>query len=769
MSKKLQKVNRAFMHQSIPYKCCFEEDGMIEKEAGLYTICFRVLPPKETVKGSYNAKMTRMHMEEMLQKLLDQFSFEFTIHNYRIDMEKYLAEVSLADTKDDCMADYTAYRKLYNKMLEDNCEIGHNNFAREVFLTVSVEADTPDKALQMFDDSMEWIRECFSKIYGFQVHLMSLTEQMEGLYGVYHPEDDAAPFGSRVDYDGKGFSIKSMQRMKLDTKDVVAPDYYECRERDYMRIGSYYVRTFFINSIPDNVPDSVLLDLASVSSNSMVSVHYERVDEDLGFRLTAKRVKDNTEVKNIPITNTVLDRKEHRMQRQEKNIRDEEEEYFYHSALDLFKNAKAKNQTTVQAAFIITLFAQSLEELDRDSSLLYVSASKYVCQIRCLDLQQNEGFQSVLPLNNLKVNVSRVFSVSQMAAIQPLNIQEIFENVRTFYGLNAINDNFVFIDRANFPTAMISGNDHTGKTMSVKREATNTLLSTRDDVVILARNPKEYKGFAEKMFGTVWDEFCPDIFSKSVNYNLNADKRDLQKIFFEAYLTAKVGFHRDRITPEALAGYYQRASQEADVLSEFSDWNEALQYAREHPVEMQLFSKSLEQFRMGMDSLSGNHRLTIMGFENEAELLVNFDYLWNYAVECKKKNRSVWIFVDGADDLLYSVSGSDYLVSILERAEMLRVPITLVIQDAVHIVTNQNAVIEFDYLLNKIRYFKLLSMGPIERRKFVERLNISQQLIPYFVDRGPGEGILITPSANIAVNDRFEAEDNEFYRLFTNV
>ena len=132
----------------------------------------------------------------------------------------------------------------------------------------------------------------------------------------------------------------------------------------------------------------------------------------------------------------------------------------------------------------------------------------------------------------------------------------------------------------------------------------------------------------------------------------------------------------------------------------------------------------------------------------------------------KKENRTVWIYVDGADDLLYSTAACDYLISILERAEILKIPVTLVIQDAVHIVTNQRAAIEFDYLLHKIRYFKLLSLGPVERKKFVERLNISQQLVPYFVERGPGEGILITPSANIAFNDHFESRDNEFYQLF---
>lgn len=764
MSRNAQLNNRAFMHKIIPYRYCYKEAGMIETENGILNRTYKVFPPDEAVKGSYHSKIARMQMENILQKLLEKFTFEFTVRNCRIEKEEYLSQVMIPENGNRDV--YHHLRTLYNTVLQENCDIGHNNFTREVYLTLSVEADTPEEALEQFEEAEPWLTEVFHSLYGFRIQAMELEERLELLYDIYHPDAGAAKFGSKVDYDGNGFSIKSMQRMKMDTKDTIAPERYECKAKDYLRVGNFYARTFFINSVPECVPDSVLLDLASVSSNSILSVHYQSVDQELGFKVAAKMVRENTEVKNIPIRDTVSDRKKHRMQRQERNIREDEDEYFYRTALNLFKQAKAKNQTAIQAAFIITLFAESLEELNRDSSLLYLSASKYVCQIRCLDLQQNEGFQSVLPLGNLKVDVRRMFSVEQMATMQPLSIQGIFEKVRTFYGLNAINDNFVFMDRANFPTAMIAGVTGSGKTTSVKREATNTLLSTRDDVVILARHPEEYLAYVEKLHGQMLYGFSPDIFDKDNNYNLNSEKYILQKIFLEAYLTSKVRFHQQRLLPDALQEYYRQAEREAELLCKCASMNEALIYAKEHPVELQLFVKTLENFHFTADHLSGSHRLVVMGYEKEDELLVNLDYLWNYAVQSKKKNRTVWIFVDSIDELIYSTTCSDYLISLLERAEMLKIPVTLVVEDAAHIVTNQKAVLEFDYLLNKIRYFKLLSLGPVERKKFIERLNISQQLIPYFVDRGPGEGILITPSANIAVNDRFEEKDNEFYKLF---
>lgn len=760
MNKSAHKMNRAFMHKNIPYRYCFEEGGMIETEKGIFTRTYKFLPPDAEVKGSYHSGKTRMLMEEILQKLAEKFTYEFTIRNCHMSREKYLSGIMLEEKEDA----YHHLRRLYNKVLQDNCDIGHNNFTREVYLTLALEADVPDMALEQFLEAEQWLQELFYSLYGYRIQALTLPERMELLYDIYHPEADAAGFGEKVDYDGKGFSVKSMQQMKMDTKDTIAPEWYEVREKDYMKIGSYYVRNFFISSIPESVPDSVLPDLAAVSSNSIVSVHYQRVDQELGFLVAAKLVGENTEVKNIPVRDTVADRKEHRTQRQERHIREEENEYFYNSALNLFKKSKAKGQAAIQASFLITLFADNLEELNRDSALLHLSASKYACQIRCLHLQQNEGFQSMLPLCNLKVNVGRVFTVEQMAVMQPLSIQGIFEKVRTFYGLNAINDNFVFWDRSIYSAAMIVGTANTGKSVSVMREAANTLLSTRADVVILARHPEEYRAFSEKMLGQVLTEFYPDIFEKDSNYNLNKEKHILQKMFLEAYLTSKIGFHRQRLVPEVLLENYKQVEKEAELLCRFETLNEALLYAKDHPVELQLFVKTMENFHFATEQLTGNHRLTVLGYEKEEELLVNLDYLWNYAVQNKKKNRTVWIFVDAVDDLIYSTTGSDYLISLLERAEVLKVPVTLVIQDAVNIVTNQNAVIEFDYLLNKIRFFKLLSLGPIERRKFIERLNISEQLIPYFVGRGPGEGILVTPSANVAFNDRFE--DNEFYGLF---
>lgn len=112
MSKKAQFNNRAFMHKIIPYRYCYQEAGMIETENGVYTRTYKISPPDEAEKGSYHSKMTRMQMENILQKLAEKFTFEFTIRNCRMDKGEYLSKVMIQEKGSEDA--YHHLRKLYN-------------------------------------------------------------------------------------------------------------------------------------------------------------------------------------------------------------------------------------------------------------------------------------------------------------------------------------------------------------------------------------------------------------------------------------------------------------------------------------------------------------------------------------------------------------------------------------------------------------------------------------------------------------------------------
>lgn len=762
-SKKVSVNAASVIANKIPYLRCFEEHGMFEIEHNKYSVTYAIHHPQSISDEQYIRSAVYSCMEKILVTLKD-FTFRFTIRNSNISAEEYLDSILLPENRED---NVNKIIRDYNNVLRENMDIGHNNFKMTLYLTLITDAEVPDDALARFEAVDDVLIKEFHEMYGYLVHPLTLAERLEVLYEIYHPDANAPAFGSKVDYDGKGFSIASMQRMKMNTKDVIAPSVYRVNEKDkdYFRIGNKFVRALFINSIPMNVNDSLLPDLISISSNSMLSVTYQPIDAAFGFKASAKLVKDNIEVRNIAVQDTIEDRKNHRTMRQETMLRESEDEYFYKSALKVFTDSAAKDHPMILATFVIVLFADTLDDLARDTTLLKLSASKYACHIKAFDLQQHEAFVSALPLGSMRVNTPRIFDIDRLSRLLPVSVQSLFEREVTLQGLNGINDNFVLIDRKNYILGLITGMPTSGKTFAMKRDIVNTLM-TSDDMVVVITNKKNngYESLTEQMGGQRLEPVLTDLFSADTDYGLMDEKKTFKKMFLEAFLTLSLGFHKKRYTPDELQTIYDEVDKEAEALCEYDDYVAAVTYAREHGSEFKLFNKAVMTYvptdtYPDMDAA----RLHLMYYTTPAELLLQVDYIWNCAIMAKKNNKNLWIYVDGADEFLYSPATSDYFMSLLDKCKALKVPFTMVLQDCAKIVSNDTAKIEFDYLLERIEYFKLLTQGIIERRKFIEKLDIPQTLVPYISDAEPGEGIIITPSQNVSFNDRFEAEDNPFY------
>lgn len=763
---KKTSVNAANVITSkIPYIHCYEEHGMFEIEHNKYSVTYAIHAPKDVANKQYIKSITYDCMQKILVAM-SEFTFRFTIRNSYVSKEEYLESILLPENKGDTVNQIIHN---YNNVLKENVDIGHNNFKMNLYLTVITDASVPDDALERFLSIEETLIAEFKNLYNYELRCLSLAERLEVLYDIYHPDADAPAFGSKVDYDGNGFSIASMKRMKMNTKDVIAASFYDVKEKDqdFFRIGDKYVRMLFINSIPANINDSLLPDLISISSNSMLSVTYQPIDAAYGFQASARLVKENTEVRNVAVRDTIEDRKNHRIERKESLIREDEDEYFHQAALKMFTDSAAKGHPVILTSFVIALFSDSLDDLERDTTLLKISASKYACHIKAFDFQQQNAFVSVLPLGSMKVDVPRTFNIDRLSKLLPVNIQSLFERDVTLQGLNQINDNFVLIDRKNYILGMITGMNTSGKTFAMKREIVNTIMTSDDVVVVVAnRTNRQYEPLVETLHGQSFEPVLTDLFSADTDYGLMGSKASFKKMFLEAFITLSIGFHKRRYTTDELQTIYDEVSKEADALCEYDDYVEAVTYTRAHGEDFKLFNKAVMTYvpTSSYPDL-GSNRMNLMYFGSPVELLLQIDYLWNYAIAMKKNNRNLWVYVDGADEFMYSPLTSDYFMALLDKCKNLKVPFTMVMQDSAKIISNDTAKIEFDYLLEKIEYFKLLTQGIIERRKFIDKLDIPQTLVPYITDVEPGEGIIITPSANVSFNDRFETEDNPFYRI----
>ncbi len=668
----MKKKDNAFLN-------CYAEDGMIERVKDEYSVCFEVLLPDKINDLSYSSEKAKLCMNKIFD-VLSGYDFSFTIRNSLIDEKEYEQYVILKESGDEKIDGYIG---AYNSLLSEYMDVGHNNFVRSIYLVVSRRFNTADEARSSYDELEEHLSGAFHDMYGFKVRLLSLEER----------------FSLASDYGVSGSAAEKITK----------------ENRNSLLMKERVARMFFINSIPKISVETVLVDVMAVSSDSVLSIYYEPLDPDYGFAAAAREVRNNTRYTTLKIRDTIEDRKLQRKAMVEHPINDDEKDHFMRRTYEDLKVSAAEERPHMLATFLIGLFADSVDELDRDTELLRMSMEKYGCSIKTCDYLQKDAYLSILPFNDMRVDYKRAFNQRHLSSMLPLNIQDIFAKKPMYHGLNAINDNFVLIDRKSCPTGLIAGIKNSGKGFALKREIFNALASTKDEVLVVSTS--DCGALCERLGGRVYGSISHDPLIKEPGYGLLQDDEEFKGFFLEAL--------------KSVGG-------ETMVKGHDSDESETA------------FSEE---------------RLKYITVGDETELLLAIDYLWNHAIRQKKQGKNIWIFVDEIDPLLYRAATSDYLLLIMDKARKMRLPFTLVIKDAVALCNDDGASIELEYLLDAVEYLKILSLGPVERKRFIEKLNIPASLVPYITEQEPGCGIIMS-ALNMPFNDRIEGAESPFYSLF---
>ena len=406
-----------------------------------------------------------------------------------------------------------------------------------------------------------------------------------------------------------------------------------------------------------------------------------------------------------------------------------------------------------EAAILITLFADNLEELDRNTEMLRISAAKFACSVKTLDMLQKEAFCSTLPFCRQSVNVSRFLSAERLAQISPITAAATGKAGGAFYGLNAINDNLICMNRKQGVnlSGVITGAEHSGKTYQMKREIMNAVLTT-DDNINLVTLGEEYDEFIRSLNGEIGKlPFC-NPFCMTDGYGLTSEDKAAKQLFLTAFGES---MEEARALLSEQIDYSDIAAMEA-VLGKYPSLQRAYQ-----------------NISGDMVGNAGNKRLTVYHAKTQEDYLAIMEYLWNKSIEDKKNNKTNWIFLDRVDMFLEEKNGEEqdlilpYLLKYLKASSDIRNVVTVLVQDAVGLMAaNVSSAIAVEELVSSCGYVKLLNQGPIERKRFTDVLNIPNALLPYITYVEPGQGLIITPVSNVAFNDNFLEKGNEFTKLF---
>ncbi len=202
---------------------------------------------------------------------------------------------------------------------------------------------------------------------------------------------------------------------KKTIKDLIAPSGIDASNIDHMEIISNakrYARSFFVSTLPRMCTFPEIFREMYLFGDINTSIYINPIPEARSQN-ELNRVINELETERIVAQDrgninreSVLSQKRYEAEQ----LRDE---------------IAAGYNKLFEATIVSTLFAYSLEELDKFTKLLSTEMSKTLVGIKSAWAMQEEGFQSNLPLMQNKISKSHTFDRRSMGTVFPFTTSEV--------------------------------------------------------------------------------------------------------------------------------------------------------------------------------------------------------------------------------------------------------------------------------------------------------------------------------------------------------
>lgn len=155
-----------------------------------------------------------------------------------------------------------------------------------------------------------------------------------------------------------------------------------------------------------------------------------------------------------------------------------------------------------QFSFYLTIYAKSLEELDKLTSDLEAEFGSKLIYSKKGFYQSEQGFNSTMPLCNDELMIAFNMNTSPIAASFPFISSDLTTDQGILYGINRHNNSLILFDRFSLQNAntVVFATSGAGKSYTIKLEILRSLMMGIDVIVI---DPEmEYKHLSEAVGGT---------------------------------------------------------------------------------------------------------------------------------------------------------------------------------------------------------------------------------------------------------------------------
>ncbi len=272
----------------------------------------------------------------------------------------------------------------------------------------------------------------------------------------------------------------------LNLNDIIAPSAVKIQSKQLI-LGEKVVRSFFITAYPNIVTDNWLSPLINLDKVFDIAIYIHPVDTVLIMKTFEKKVAEVQSQINI---------------RESKGfVRDPMLEAAYRDLEELRDRLQQAQEKMFDVGLYISLYADSEEELGHAEAEIKSMFESRLIYVRPALFQQAEAFQSIIPVNDDKIAVTKKINSEPLSSFFPFVSFDLTSDHGILYGINRHNSSLVLFDRFSLENynSVTFAKSGSGKSYATKLEILRSLMFDIDVIVIDPE--REYESMADAIGG----------------------------------------------------------------------------------------------------------------------------------------------------------------------------------------------------------------------------------------------------------------------------
>jgi type IV secretory pathway VirB4 component len=276
------------------------------------------------------------------------------------------------------------------------------------------------------------------------------------------------------------------QTATLELQDILAPAALEISSKS-IKIAGKTSRTFFVMSYPRFLTDGWLAPIVNLDKVFDVGIHIHPIPTEKILNEFKKKVAE--------VQSQINERESKGL------VRDPILDTAYKDLEQLRDSLQQAQEKIFSIGLYITIYADDEDELFKSENEIRSLMESKLIYLKPALFQQVEGFMSVAPIGDDKMQVHTKLNTGPVSSFFPFISSELTDNKGILYGINRHNSGLVIFDRYSLPNynSVIFATSGAGKSYATKLEILRTMMF--DTEVIVIDPEREYEYLAEAVGG----------------------------------------------------------------------------------------------------------------------------------------------------------------------------------------------------------------------------------------------------------------------------